>query len=67
VDLAWAGGRATRATLRARAPGTRRLRAPAGQQVAAVVGAGGPLAWREEGGTVAFEVEGGMDYEVTFR
>jgi hypothetical protein len=44
LSLEWLGGRATRVVLRPAVDGARRLRAPRGQQVAAVT-AGGQAAW----------------------
>ena len=67
ADVAWAGGRATSAALHARRPGTHRLRAPAGQRVAAIVSAGAPVTLREDAGAVVFDVLAGRTYEVSFR
>ena len=67
VGIAWRGGKATGATLRASVDGRHRLRAPAGQSVAEVRCGGKPVpAEAGEGGTVAVAVRAGETYDVTF-
>jgi alpha-L-fucosidase 2 len=67
VDLAWSGGRARRATLRAAVSGIHRLRPPAGQRVAAIRSVGHAVRFRAEGSVTLVDLVAGRSYEVTFR
>jgi alpha-L-fucosidase 2 len=70
VDVAvdWDGGKAVRAVLRAGVNGARRVRAPRGQQVAAVTSAGQPVpAAPQDDGSVSVGMVAGREYVVTFR
>ncbi len=55
IDLAWAGGKATTATLRASRDGEVRLAVPAGQKIAAIHSGRGavPLVWSADGAVAA--------------
>ncbi len=65
VDVAWSGGRAREAVLRARLSGQHRLRPPNGQKIASMQPAAGAL---EPGadGTVPVQLKAGRTYRVTF-
>ena len=64
--MAWSGGRATSATLRASVAGALRLRPPAGQRVTAI--RSGPLLIRfsEAEGLAQLDMVAGTTYEVSF-
>src|SRR5687768_18425539 len=59
IDLAWSGGKATRATLHPQVAGTHRLRAPRGQQVAGMTSGGKKVALRREGDVVTVTLAAG--------
>jgi alpha-L-fucosidase 2 len=67
VDLAWKDGRATSAVLRATTDGRHEIRAPKGQQVAAIE-TGGKLVPMQpsSGGAAIFDAQAGSRYQVTF-
>jgi alpha-L-fucosidase 2 len=67
VDLAWSGGRARRARLRAAVSGIHRLRPPAGQRVAAIRSVGHAVRFRGEGDVTRVDLAAGRSYDVTFR
>ena len=68
VDLDWSDGRAERVMLHPAADGERKLRAPNGQQIAAVISGRKkiPLHY-EEDGAITVKLVGGKEYEVHFR
>ncbi|MFG0282843.1 MAG: glycoside hydrolase N-terminal domain-containing protein [Phycisphaerales bacterium JB039] len=67
VDIAWANGRATEATLRPDRSGPVRIRPPAGQTIAAITGPDGPAPTRSRGEATVAALEAGRSYRVTFR
>jgi alpha-L-fucosidase 2 len=67
VDLAWAGGKATAATLRPSVSGTHRLRAPRGQGIASITSGGAAALLRTEGDVTVATLAPGAAYEVRFR
>jgi alpha-L-fucosidase 2 len=68
VDLTWSGGKATEASLRPAVSGEYRLRAPRGQQIAAVAAGGAKAVVKPQpDGAVAVQLAAGRAYEVTFR
>jgi alpha-L-fucosidase 2 len=67
VDLAWSGGRARQARLRAAVTGIHRLRPPAGQRVAAIRSEGHAVRFRAEGDVTRVDLAAGRSYDVTFR
>jgi alpha-L-fucosidase 2 len=67
VDIDWSAGKAAKVELRATIDGQQKLRAPAGQKIAAVMHAGKPVALTAQAdGTVAFPARAGQRYIVTF-
>jgi alpha-L-fucosidase 2 len=63
LDLQWDGGRARKATLRARLSGEHRLRAPKGQKIAS----GGGAAIKEQpDGSVLVQLQAGRTYQIAF-
>jgi alpha-L-fucosidase 2 len=62
VDIAWSKGQAASATLRPRVDGTYRIRAPKGQQIAAVSVSGKPVAVKDG----AVKLAAGKEYRVSF-
>jgi alpha-L-fucosidase 2 len=67
VDLAWSGGRARQARLRAAVTGIHRLRPPAGQRVGAIGSVGHAVRFRAEGDVTLVDLAAGRSYDVTFR
>src|ERR1035437_4687931 len=67
VDLTWTRGRAVSATLRTEISGPRQLRAPRGQQIAAIHSVGGPAAFSQiENDVVTVTLTRGQRYDVQF-
>ncbi|HEY3455478.1 MAG TPA: glycoside hydrolase family 95 protein [Bryobacteraceae bacterium] len=67
VDLAWAGGKATAATLRASRNELQRLRPPKDQRIAAITSQGKPVhVTQDEHGCVEFRSQAGTEYSVQF-
>ncbi|HVU47441.1 MAG TPA: glycoside hydrolase family 95 protein [Terracidiphilus sp.] len=67
IDLKWSNGKATAATLRAGVDGPVTLAVPAGQQIAAIAGTGGPLHLTSAvNGAVTAVLKAGAEYSVTF-
>ncbi len=67
VDIEWAGGRATRATLRAAADGEHKLRPPRGQRFAAITSGGRKAALAPApDGTASVKLARGREYQVAF-
>jgi alpha-L-fucosidase 2 len=67
VDLAWAGGKATDAVLRASRNELQRLRPPKGQRIAAITSQGKPVYFtQDQYGCVEFRSQGGTEYSVRF-
>jgi alpha-L-fucosidase 2 len=68
VALQWKQGKATGATLQCSVAGTQRLRAPKGQQIAAVTSAGKAVALHPEtDGSASFQASAGSVYKVAFK
>jgi hypothetical protein len=68
VEIEWTGGRAARAALRPSLDGTRRVRPPRGQQLAAVTVGGVAVATvAQADGSVSVPMTPGREYVVTFR
>ncbi|HWR50943.1 MAG TPA: glycoside hydrolase family 95 protein [Bryobacteraceae bacterium] len=63
LDLEWDGGRARKATLRARLSGEHRLRAPKGQKIASV---GGLAIKEQQDGSVLVQLQAGRTYQIAF-
>jgi alpha-L-fucosidase 2 len=67
VDVAWRGGRAVAATVRAAVDGRHRIEAPAGQRVGAVTSEGEPVAISAcAHGSVELDVQAGKAYDMDF-
>jgi alpha-L-fucosidase 2 len=66
VDITWADGKATSATLRASLAGERVLRAAPSIKIAAVALAGRPVALTQEAGGVRVRLDAGSAYQVRF-
>jgi alpha-L-fucosidase 2 len=67
VDVAWERGRGTEARLRPALDGEYTIRAPKGQQIAAVTSTSGPVRVAAAGdGTVRATLSGGLEYSVRF-
>lgn len=67
LDLAWAKGKATGATLRPMTTAARRLRPPAGQRIAGVKTGGKTLPLTaDDSGDVTVQLQSGQSYEVAF-
>jgi len=67
VDIEWNASRAVKVELRASVDGEQKLRAPAGQKIAAVMLVGKPVALSgRPDGTMAFTAKAGQRYVVTF-
>lgn len=67
VDLTWDGGKATRALLRPHVTGDLTLRAPRGQEIAAVTSNGRAVALEPASGAVRARLSAAREYIVTFR
>jgi alpha-L-fucosidase 2 len=67
VDVTWAGGRATSATLRVASGDTQRIRPPRGQKIEAIALAGKRLPYRPDGDVAVVSLSAGKSYDVTFR
>ncbi len=67
MDIEWSAGKAVKAELRATVDGQQKLRASAGQKIAAVISAGKPAPLSAQAdGTVAFAARAGQRYIITF-
>jgi alpha-L-fucosidase 2 len=67
VDLRWAQGKASEATLRASQNERQRLRPPKGQRVISISSKGEPVDFAREGeGCVQFQSAAGTEYNVKF-
>ena len=67
VDLEWRGGRARAASLRAKVPGLRRLRAPEGQRIVSVTREGEDVSLSaNDDGSVSVAAEPGSASEIVF-
>jgi alpha-L-fucosidase 2 len=67
IDLEWAGGKATRATLRPIIDGERTLRAPRGQQIAAITLDGRSVPLISNNDTVRVRLDARRSYVALFR
>jgi alpha-L-fucosidase 2 len=66
VDVAWAGGKATKAVLRPSVAGAQHIRIPAGQTVSGVTSGGKAIAFKQTADVVDVSLEPGT-YEFAFR
>ncbi|WP_213806310.1 glycoside hydrolase family 95 protein [Granulicella sp. dw_53] len=66
IDLRWANGKATAATIRPDLSGEYRLRAPAEQNIASITGKGETPLRKNSDGSVAFTLEAKQIYRVRF-
>ena len=66
VDVTWAKGRATAATLRPQIDVTHRVRAPRDQRIVSVRANGGDVPFKSEGGAVVVPMRAGLVYQVRF-
>jgi len=66
VDLRWENGKAVGAALRPELSGTYRLRAPGGQSIRSVAGAGKAAIENQPDGSVQVRLEGRRSYRVLF-
>jgi alpha-L-fucosidase 2 len=67
LDLEWRGGRAQSGALRTASAARLVLRAPRGQQLAAITSAGRPVSFRVVDGAAAFDVASGAAYALSFK
>jgi alpha-L-fucosidase 2 len=67
VDLTWAGGKPTAATLRPTVDGTRRLRGPQGHRIGAIRSGNTDVPTRSDGDETIVSLTAGQVYEVTYR
>ena len=67
IDLAWTGGRAASATIRASSDGELRVRPPAGQSIAFVRSGGADISFQPADGAAVFKAQRARTYDVGFR
>ena len=67
IDLTWAGGRATAATLRAAVDGTHRIRVPDGQRVRKIRTGDADVPVTIQDGEAVVTLTAGQTYEITFQ
>jgi len=68
VDLSWAHGEASQATLRAGQNEMQRLRPPKGQRIVAISSKGEPISFTRDGddGCIKFQSGAGIEYNIKF-
>jgi alpha-L-fucosidase 2 len=67
VDLTWAGGKPTAATLRPTVDGTHRIRGPQGHRIGAIRSGNTDVPTRSDGDETIVSLTAGQVYEVTYR
>jgi hypothetical protein len=67
VDAVWSRGKLIKATLRPSATGVQKIRTSAGTSVAAIRSGDLVVAFRQHADAAELSLEGGREYEVSFR